>query len=143
MEAIKTFQTNIHASGGSAMVGGTAWAPTRRGTSDRTTRHRDLRLKYFHPVQLDQRSDLQRHQKTQKPHLRKGSRGGTCIRASSSLLRRSLEAWHRLHHHHYHYHPICVRLVVFPKPSCGSTQVFILPFVLHSYYHDDVDYLHV
>jgi hypothetical protein len=38
------------------------------------------------------KSDIQRPHISQKPHPRKGSGGGTCRRASSSMLHRSLEA---------------------------------------------------
>jgi hypothetical protein len=34
-------------------------------------------------------------------------------------------------------------LVVIPRPSCGFVEVFIHPYVYHSYYCYDVDYLHV
>jgi hypothetical protein len=52
---------------------------------------------------------------------------------------------HHLHHHHrchQHLHPFPI-LVVIPRPSCGFVQVFIHPYVYHSYYHGDIDCLHV
>ena len=58
----------------------------------RTMWHRLRLVKYFHHAKTDLRSDIQRHHNSKKPHLQKGSGGGTCRRASSSLLHGSLEA---------------------------------------------------
>jgi hypothetical protein len=72
--------------------------------SDDHTRCQRLRLvKPFHPMQMELRSELQSYHKIEKPHLRKGSGGGTRRGNLSPLVLGSWRPWHHLHHHLHHH----------------------------------------